>query len=212
MEHEKAQGGHQESRFSSHVAGSLISCSDLVRLRRQTLACRPQPGAHSLPRCPSAWWVNSAAGSSGPETHQEEPELHTSFHSGKRVRHEMVTHLSNTDTHLANITDIRMGLPRLRDTPHQHKHIPSQNHTEEDRKARSWLHTHTHTKADMYANIAVRRTRLPNMPYKHRRKHKHIAPIQKPRQNHTKEVQLSGSDTHTHTAQVDMVDRNWLHT
>lgn len=107
--------GHRETQFSSHAAGSLISCSDWEHQRMQTLACRPQPGAHSLPRCPSAWWVNSAAGSLGPETHKEKK----SFHSGKRACQKMVrhnTHLSNADTHHASITESIMRLPRTGDT------------------------------------------------------------------------------------------------
>lgn len=138
--------GHRESRFSSHADGSLISCSDWVHLQRQTLAYRPQPEARSLPHCPSAWWVNSAAGSSGPGTHKEKPELHTSFHSGRMVCHEMVTHnTSNTDKHLANTTESRMGLARTGDTHHTNTNTYLAKTTLRRTGMPGAGYTHTHT-------------------------------------------------------------------
>lgn len=44
----------------------IISCSGWAHRRRRTSTCRPRPTGRSLPRFPSALWVGSAGGSSGP--------------------------------------------------------------------------------------------------------------------------------------------------
>lgn len=58
---EKEAGGQWRQ-----TATPIISCSGWARQQRQTSTCRLQPAARLLPRCPSALWEGSAAGSSDP--------------------------------------------------------------------------------------------------------------------------------------------------